>query len=106
MRQMKLVQGTGAGFLVSCKPAEVEEMWLKRIAQSVADCCVAERTEAGMDTPVVLNEYCLMLKQFSWVTGSLRTALSIALCAGKVKGTLEHMEKSVYLLLQLLHISS
>lgn len=34
--------------------------------------------------------------------GSLRTVLSTALCARKAKGTLAHMEKSIYLLLQLL----
>lgn len=39
MVNMKLVLGTGAGSLVSCKSAEAEEMWLKRIAQAVADLC-------------------------------------------------------------------
>lgn len=34
---MKLVQGMGAGSLVSSKSAEAEETWLKRIAQAVAD---------------------------------------------------------------------
>lgn len=69
---MKLVQDTGAGFLVSCKSAEAEEMRLKRTAQAVFDCCVGEGTEAGVDSPVVLKGYCLTFKQFSWVTGKLK----------------------------------
>lgn len=72
---MKLVQGTGSGFLVSCKSAEAEEMWLKRITQAVADCCVGEGTEAGVDSPVAVKGYCLMFHQFSWVMGKLKNCI-------------------------------
>lgn len=78
---MKLVQGKGLGPWL----AGVEEMWLKRTAQAVAD-CVGEGTEAGVDSPVALEGFCLTLKQFLWLMGKLNCVLSHSLVCQERKG--------------------
>lgn len=84
MVNMKLVLGTGAGSLASCKSAEAEEMWLKRIAQAVADLCWwGDRASVGI--PVVLKVSCLMLKQFSWLVGKLKISIAHSLMCWESK---------------------
>ena len=108
LTETKLVQGAGAGSLVSWKSAEAEEMWLKRIAEAEADCCGGEGKEAYVKGRALQSSEgtAQSPNNFRGWWGNWRAVLSKALCASESKGYLflEPMEKSVYLLLQLLHI--
>lgn len=104
---MKPVQDVGAGFLVRWKSAEAEEMWLERAAWAEADCGGGEGGEAGVKGRALWSSEGIAQSPNNskeWWR-SWKAMLSITLFASTSKGYLflEPVEKSVYLLLQLLH---